>query len=126
MRMEHPPHPGGFVKTEVIEARGVAVTDAATVLDVGDGELTEFLNGRAGRSPDLAVRIRKAFGVRMDTLLRMQNSWDLARTRHLEFECRSTGSCRRMRRARSPHDQDSDGRLGAPGRDHPRPDPSGL
>lgn len=91
MRMKNSPHPGGFVKTEVIEARGLAVTDAATVLGVDDGELTEFLSGRASLSPDLAVRIQKAFGVRMGTLLRMQNSWNLAQARHLETEVTVNG-----------------------------------
>lgn len=91
MRMLNPPHPGGFVKTEIIEERGLSVTDAAKVLGADRAELAAFLNGRASLSPDLAVRIQKAFGVRMDTLLRMQNSWNLAQARHLESEVTVNG-----------------------------------
>lgn len=91
MRMKNPPHPGGFVKTEIIEDRGLGVTDAAGILGVDRTELAAFLNGLASLSPDLAVRIQKAFGVRMDTLLRMQNSWNLAQARHLESEVTVNG-----------------------------------
>lgn len=74
-------HPGGFVKSEVIEARGLSVTDAASALGVTRPALSKLLNGRAHLSPEMALRIEKAFGVPMDTLMGMQNSFDIAEVR---------------------------------------------
>lgn len=86
MRMFNPPHPGSFVKTEIIEAHGLTVTDAADVLGVSRPALSAFLNGRASLSGTMALRVEKAFGVRMDTLMRMQSSYDIARARRREAE----------------------------------------
>ncbi len=79
--MKNPAHPGGFVKHEVIGALNLTVTEAATVLGVTRAALSAVLNERARLSPEMALRIEKAFGVSMDTLMRMQNSYDIARTR---------------------------------------------
>lgn len=84
MPMLNPPHPGEFIRTEIIEARGLTVTAAAAVLHVSRPTLSSLLNGRADLSGDMALRIEKAFGVRMDTLLRMQNAYDIAQTRRRE------------------------------------------
>ena len=84
MRMLKPPHPGDFIRTEIIEPRGLSVTAAAQVLRVSRPALSSLLNGKADLSGDMALRIEKAFGVRMDTLLRMQASYDIARTRKRE------------------------------------------
>ena len=86
MRMKNPPHPGRFVKTEIIEARGLTVTAAADVLNVTRPALSAFLNGRARLSADMAVRFEKAFGVQLDTLMRMQSAWDIAQARLRESE----------------------------------------
>ncbi len=86
MRMLNPPHPGDFIRTEIIESRGLSVTTAAQVLRVSRPALSSLLNGRAGLSGGMALRIEKAFGVKMDTLMRMQASYDIARTRDLENE----------------------------------------
>ena len=86
MEMKNPPHPGKFVKTEIVDARGLTVTAAAEVLGVTRPALSAFLNGRARLSADVAVRFEKAFGVRMDTLMRMQNGWDIAQARLRESE----------------------------------------
>ena len=88
MRMRNPAHPGGFVKSEVIEALGLSVTNAAQVLGVTRAALSAVLNERAHLSPEMALRLEKAFGVSMDTLMRMQNSYDIARTREREAEIR--------------------------------------
>lgn len=88
LRMKNPAHPGGFVKNEVIEPLGLSVTDAAHVLGVTRPALSALLNERAHLSPDMALRIEKAFGVSMDTLMRMQNSYDIAQTRKREKEIR--------------------------------------
>ena len=84
--MKNPPHPGRFVRTEIVDARGLTVTAAAEVLGVTRPALSAFLNGRARLSADMAVRFEKAFGVRMDTLMRMQNGWDIAQARLCEAE----------------------------------------
>ena len=85
-RMKNPPHPGGFVRMEIIEPAELSVTAAAGVLGVTRPTLSNFLNERAALSPEMALRIEKAFGVSMDTLMRMQNSYDIAQTRKKEGE----------------------------------------
>ena len=81
MAMFDPPPTGDFVKQEIVEAHGLTVTRAAEALGVPRPTLSAFLNGRARLSEDLALRIEKAFGVRSDTLLRMQLAWDTAPAR---------------------------------------------
>ena len=86
MRMLNPPHPGAFVRTEVIEPLGLTVAAAATALGVSRPTLSSFLNGHSDLSSTMALRIEKAFGVRMDTLLRMQTRYDAYRMRQQEAE----------------------------------------
>ena len=86
MRMMNPPHPGDFIRTEVIAPQGLSVTDAAKVLGVSRPALSSLLNSKASLSGDMALRIEKAFGVKMDTLMRMQSAYDIARTRMREKE----------------------------------------
>jgi addiction module HigA family antidote len=81
IRMMSPAHPGGFVKSEIVEALDLSVTRAAEVLGVTRAALSAFLNERSQLSPEMALRIEKAFGVSLDTLMRMQNSYDIAQTR---------------------------------------------
>lgn len=76
-----PAHPGDFVRTEVIEELGLSITQAAEVLGVRRATLSDLLNGRATLSPEMALRIEKAFDVRMDLLLRMQAWYDAAQMR---------------------------------------------
>lgn len=81
IRMKNPAHPGGFVKSEIIDPLNLSVTDAARALGVTRPALSALVNGRADLSPEMALRIEKAFGVSMDTLMRMQNSYDIAQAR---------------------------------------------
>lgn len=81
IRMKNSAHPGGFVKSEIVEALGLSVTRAADVLGVTRAALSAFLNERSHLSPDMALRIEKAFSVSMDTLMRMQNTYDIAQAR---------------------------------------------
>lgn len=83
MPMKNPPHPGGFIRTEIIEPAGLSVTAAAEALHVSRPALSR-LNAKADLSGDMALRIEKAFGVKMDTLMRMQASYDIAQTRKRE------------------------------------------
>jgi addiction module HigA family antidote len=82
--MKDPPHPGDFIRTELIEPAGLTVTAAAKALQVSRPTLSSLLNGRADLSGDMALRIEKAFGVKMDTLMRMQNAYDIAQARKRE------------------------------------------
>ncbi len=84
MPMKNPSHPGDFIRTEIIEPVGLSVTAAAVALHVSRPALSSLLNGKADLSGDMALRIEKAFGVKMDTLMRMQASYDIARTRKRE------------------------------------------
>jgi len=81
IRMRQPAHPGSFIKHEIIAPLGLSVTDAAQILGVTRAALSAMLNARAQLSPEMALRLEKAFGVSMDTLMRMQNSYDIAKTR---------------------------------------------
>lgn len=88
MPMKAPPHPGDFIRTEIIQPAGLSVTAAAAVLRVSRPALSSLLNGRADLSGDMALRIEKAFGVKMDTLMRMQASYNIAQTRKREKQIR--------------------------------------
>ena len=74
-------HPGAWLRTEIVEPHGLNVTVAAEKLDVTRQAMSNLLNGNAGLSADMAIRFEKAFGVRADTLLRMQAAHDLAKAR---------------------------------------------
>ena len=67
-----PTHPGVFIREEVLEPLGLSIAKAAEVLKVRRATLSELLNGKAALSPEMALRMEKAFGMSMDTLLRMQ------------------------------------------------------
>jgi addiction module HigA family antidote len=99
MTMKNPPHPGDFIRTEIIEPAGLTVTAAATALGVSRPALSSLLNCNADLSGNMALRIEKAFGVRMDTLMRMQSAYDIAKTRSREGTIR----IRRVLRAPALH-----------------------
>jgi antitoxin HigA-1 len=81
MPMKNPPHPGSLIKTEVIEALGLSLSKAAVILQVRRATLSDLLNGKSALTPDMALRIEKAFGPEMDHLLRMQLAYDVSKTR---------------------------------------------
>ena len=76
-----PSHPGAFIRMEVIEEFGLNVTAAARILGVRRATLSDLLNGNASLSPEMALRVEKAFGLSMDLLLRMQAWHDATRMR---------------------------------------------
>jgi addiction module HigA family antidote len=88
MAMKNPQHPRDFIRTEIIEPSGLTVTATAAALKVSRPALSSLLNGNASLSGDMALRIEKAFGVRMETLMRMQSSYDIAETRKREGQIR--------------------------------------
>ncbi len=99
MPMKNPPHPGDFIRTEIIDSAGLSVTAAAAAIHVSRPTLSSLLNGKADLSGDMALRLEKAFGVKMDTLMRMQSAYDIARTRKREKQI----CVRRIRRPADIH-----------------------
>ncbi len=86
MQTLRPAHPGQFIRMEIIDPLGLSIRKAAEVLGVTRPALSALLNGRASLSSDMALRIEKGFGAKMDTLLRMQTAFDIAATRDREGE----------------------------------------
>jgi addiction module HigA family antidote len=82
--MKSPPHLGGFVRRQVLDPLGLSVTEAAEALGVTRQALSNLLNERTSLSADMALRIEKAFGPKMDHLMRMQLAYDLAEARRRE------------------------------------------
>lgn len=85
-QIDTPAHPGAYVKHQVLQPLGLSVTEAADALGVTRPALSALLNERAQLSPEMAIRIEKAFGISMETLMRMQNSYDIAQARKREAE----------------------------------------
>lgn len=77
--MHNPPHPGRIVKQECLEPLGLSVTDAAKSLGVSRIALSELVNGRRGVSPEMAIRLSKAFGGKPEIWAGLQMQYDLAR-----------------------------------------------
>ena len=91
-----PSHPGDFILTEVIEELGLSATRVAEILGVRRATLSKVLNGHAALLSEMALRIEKAFGIRMDLLLRMQAWYDASqmRARANEIEVQRDASAR--------------------------------
>lgn len=79
-------HVGDWLRTEIIEPYGLKVTEAAVHLKVSRQAMSALLNARSGLSADMALRLEKAFGVRADTLLRMQANYEMAQARSHQDE----------------------------------------
>ncbi|MDQ6866897.1 MAG: HigA family addiction module antitoxin [Pseudomonadota bacterium] len=78
MPMKNPPHPGRIVRQECIEPLGLSVTDGAKALGVSRNALSELLNERRGISPEMAIRLSKAFGSAPETWAGLQLDYDMA------------------------------------------------
>ena len=77
MRMHNPPHPGELLKALCLEPLGLTVTDAAEALGVSRKTLSSILNGRAGISPEMAIRLSIAFDTTAESWLNQQTQYDL-------------------------------------------------
>jgi addiction module HigA family antidote len=86
MPMKNPPHPGRSIRSACLEPLGLTVTHAAKLLGVTRQALNNVINGTAGISPEMAIRLSKAFGSTPETWLRMQLEFDLAEARKNEGE----------------------------------------
>lgn len=79
-------HPGVWLRAEVVESAGLSVTAIAGRLHVTRLAASNLLNGNAGLSAEMAIRFEKAFGIKADTLMRMQSAHELAEARARESE----------------------------------------
>jgi antitoxin HigA-1 len=85
MPMKNPPHPGLSVRHDCLEPLGLSVTEAARKLGVSRKQLSDIVNGRSGISPEMAIRLDKAFGGGAQTWFRLQAAYDLAQAmRHAD------------------------------------------
>ncbi len=81
MTMKNPVHPGRIVRQDCLEPLGLTVTAGAKILGVTRQALNNIVNGKSGISPEMAIRLTKAFGSTEETWLRMQLAYDLAAAR---------------------------------------------
>jgi antitoxin HigA-1 len=84
MPMKNPPDPGRSIRNACLEPLGLSVTVGAKILGVSRQTLTKVINGKSGISPEMAIRLTKAFGSTPETWLRMQLAYDLAQARKNE------------------------------------------
>src|SRR5271170_7970457 len=84
MPMKNPPHPGRIIRSACLEPLGLSVTDGAKLLGVTRQALNNVISGKSGISPEMAIRLTKAFGSTAETWLRMQLAYDLAQARKNE------------------------------------------
>ena len=84
--MKNPPHPGWSIKDACLEPLELTVTKGAAVLGVARHTLSRVINGQAGISPEMAIRLEKAFGGSADSWLRIQAAYELAQARRHEDE----------------------------------------
>ena len=81
MPMSNPPHPGLSVRHDCLEPLGLSVSEAAAGLGVSRKQLSNVVNGRAGISPEMAIRLDKAFGGGADAWYRLQAAYDIAQAK---------------------------------------------
>src|SRR5271157_3739114 len=86
--MKNPVHPGRIVRHDCLEPLGLSVTAGAKILGVSRQTLSKVVNGKSGITPEMAIRLTKAFGGTEETWLRMQLAWDLAAARRNESRIR--------------------------------------
>ena len=88
MAMHNPPHPGEVIRAEIIEAMELTVTDAAKALGVSRQALSGLLNAKVDLSGDMALRIEKVFGPKLETLMGMQSAYDIFQARRRSSKIR--------------------------------------
>ena len=100
MTMKNPPHPGETIRHDCLKPLDLTVTKGAKVLGVTRQALNNLVNGKSGISPEMAIRLSKAFGSSPETWLGMQIDYDLAQARKGKDRIR-------VKRVPWPHDQQS-------------------
>ena len=101
MRMHNPPHPGEIIRKLCLEPLGLTVTDAASALGISRKTLSALLNGRAGISPEMAVRLSIAFGTSSESWMNQQTQYDLwhAEKRRKDLRVSRVAACAACRRS---------------------------
>ena len=97
-RVKNPPHPGRIIRQECVEPLGLTITEAAARLGVTRQALNNVINGKAGVSPEMSIRLSKAFGSKPDVWLGLQMEYDLAVAENTPARSRceeSPDECRR-------------------------------
>jgi addiction module HigA family antidote len=84
MPMKNPPHPGRSIKDACLDALNLSVTDGAAILGVARHTLSRVINGQAGISPEMAIRLERAGWSNADHWMRLQAAYDLAQARQHE------------------------------------------
>jgi addiction module HigA family antidote len=84
MPMKNPPHPGRSIQIDCLEPLGLTITEGATVLGVARSTLSRVINGQSAITPEMAIRLAKAFGSTPETWLKMQQAYDLAQMKAKE------------------------------------------
>src|SRR6266446_1427924 len=100
MTMKKPPHPGLSVRHDCIEPLDLSITEAADILGVTRQTLNNLVDGKSGISPEMAIRLDKAFGGGAETWLRLQMAYDLAQARQHESEIKVKRVSRRLEEPR--------------------------
>jgi addiction module HigA family antidote len=95
MAMRTPPHPGLSVRHDCIEPLGLTITETAEILGVTRQALNNLVNGKSGISPEMAIRLDKAFGGSAETWLRLQMAYNLAQARRHEADIKVKRGARR-------------------------------
>ena len=85
-KMNNPPHPGEIIKEDCLQALGLTVTAGARILGISRQALSNLINRHAGVSPDMAIRLEKAFGSDAESWLRLQLNYDIWQARQRESE----------------------------------------
>jgi antitoxin HigA-1 len=88
MPMKNPPHPGRSIRSACLEPLGLSIAEGAKILGVTRQALNNVIVGKSGISPEMAIRLTKAFGSTEETWLRMQLAYDLAAARKDEGKIR--------------------------------------
>lgn len=88
MPMKNPVHPGRIIRQEYFEALDISIADAARRIKVSRQALSSVLNGKADLTADMALRLEKAFGIDLETFLRIQNSYNIAQARQRQERSR--------------------------------------
>jgi antitoxin HigA-1 len=88
MPMKNSPHPGKAVRVACLEPLGLSVTEGAKALGISRQSLSNLINGKTGISPEMAIRLSKAFGSTPDTWIKLQAAYDLARALRHEKQIR--------------------------------------
>jgi addiction module HigA family antidote len=99
MPMKNPVHPGRVVRSACLEPLGLSVTEAAKVLGVTRQALNNVVNEKSAVSPEMSIRLAKAFGGTAETWLAMQMAWELAQAMRRESDIKVTRYRRQARRA---------------------------